>query len=200
MKRRDRERAPTVRLIKTVREPEPQLEFADEPAPQLEPVDDLERRVALVKPVLTLVLGSTTGWALRWDEDHVASGCEVFAFGQRPGVRLLGFRDWLRELFELSGAVLVAYEDPRSKPERTRSLAFNQNLEGVLLTELEGVASYVSPRAGDVTKHAVGRRAASASDVIAAAAERWKKEVTSAQEARALCLLGWVLDAVGEPR
>lgn len=190
MKRRDRERAPTVRLIRTVPEPEPQLE----------PVDDLERRVALVKPILSFVLGSTTGWALRWDENHLASGSEVFAFGRRTGTRLLGFRDWLRELLDVSGAVLVVYEDPRSKADRPTSLAFVHNLEGVLLTELEGKGSYVCPKASDVTKHVVGRRAATGSELIAAAGERWKKEVTSAQEARALCLLAWVLDAVGEPR
>jgi hypothetical protein len=195
VKRRDRERAPTVRLIRTVPEPQPQLEPVDEPQPQLEPVDDLERRVGLMKPILTFVLGSTTGWAVRWDEDHIASGTEVFAFGERTGTRLLGFRDWLRELLDLTNGVLVAYEDPSSKTGR-----FVHNLEGVLLTELEGRASYVCPKAADVAKHVIGRRAASSSELIAAAAERWKKEVTSAQEARALGLLSWVLDVVGEPR
>lgn len=200
MKRRDRERAPTVRLIRSVPEVEPLLEPPD-PLPQLEPVDDLERRLAHVKPILTLVLGTTTGWALRWDKDHLASGVEVFSGDRNAGLgtRLVGFRDWLQELLDLTGAVLVGYENPRSRKDAP--LAFVHNLEGVLLTELEGKTSYVCPRAESVGKVAVGRRReASCTELIAAARRRWKKKVTSGQEARALCVLAWVLDAVGEPR
>lgn len=193
MSRRVVERAPTVRLAR------PGLALPVQPAPA-EP-RDAGKRVALVTPILALDLGTRTGWALRWDRDHVASGVEGFELRRQEsaGMRVLRFRRWLRELLELAHVGLVAYEQPiihRTRRQANTSVA--HNLEGVLLSQLEGRIDYVAPMPSEVKKHATGKGNAPKPLMVEAARARWNRDVQDEDEADALCVLAWVLDFVGE--
>ncbi len=157
--------------------------------------------VAMVAPILALDLGTRTGWALRWDRDHVASGVEAFDLRRQEsvGMRILRFRRWLREMLELTQAGLVAYEQPIiHRTRRQANVSVAHNLEGVLLAQLEGRVDYVAPMPSEVKKHATGKGNAPKPLMVAAARARWGKEVQDEDEADALCVLAWVLDFVGE--
>lgn len=99
------------------------------------------------RPVLALELGARMSWVLWWDEDHWRSGVEGFSCGRRResrGMQVLRFRSWLREILGLSQPVLVLYTV--KSPAGTVSGCMAHNLEGVLLTELEGRVEYFAAR------------------------------------------------------
>ena len=182
-----RELAPTVRLALGL-EPVPARVWPGEAAAR-EGEDGL-------RPILALDLGTRTGWALRWDEGHVASGVEDFSGHRRReslGLRVLRFRRWLRETLSLARPTLVVYERPVFYSAwHHRSVA--HNLEGVLLAEIEGRREYVSPLPAVVKRHATGRGSPTRAQVLEAVRARWGRVVSDLDEADALCLLAWALD------
>lgn len=191
MSRREQERAPTVRLARGGLQPL---------AERAKPTDGAKHQL-VVTPILALDLGTRTGWAVRWDSKHVASGVESFEprRGESAGMRLLRFRRWFRDMLSLTQAALVAYEEPAFHPDPRRpNVSVAHNLEGVLLAEVEGRHDYVSPTPAEVKRHVTGRGNASKAEVMAAARQRWGKDQVDEDEADALCLLAWVLDAIGE--
>lgn len=144
-------------------------------------------RVPRDRPILALELGQVTGWALRWDREHLAAG--VAGFVPRPGEplgeTLFRFRTWLREFFEVTPFGLVVYRT--WQPRRTHTLL----LEGVLLSELEAakcrhrLAEYTSP---DTNQLRCGDKAW---------ADLWLE--ADGLERGARKLLGWSLGLLGEP-
>lgn len=161
-----------------------------------------EGEARLFSPILALDLGTRTGWALRWDQDHVASGVEDFSLHRRReglGPRVVRFRTWLKGILRLAQPTLVVYEQPVvASAWHHRSVA--HNLEGVLLAEIEGKRDHVAPLSAQVRKHATGRGNPTRAELIAAVQARWNRAVRDPDEADALCLLAWALDLGGEVR
>ena len=61
----------------------------------------------MLRPILALDLGTTTGWALRGFDGLVTTGTASFKPGRYDGggMRYLRFTNWLTELDRLSGPV-----------------------------------------------------------------------------------------------
>lgn len=187
MSRRVGERASTVRLARP-----------SEPLPLRA---SLERAGVLV-PILVVDPGPRTAWAVRWDQDHSASGVEVFnlADGEGPAHRVIRFRRWLRSLLVVTEAALVVHARPQVRGQRnriTRERIAAHQLEGMLLAEVEGAVDHVETTVRGVLRY-LGQRPG-APDFIGAARERWGKPVTDEAEAYVLCTLAWAVDAYRGP-
>ncbi len=201
MKRRERERAPIVRLVgggTALPEARPASVAT---APVLARTDRDGRVLDLVAPILTLKFGERIGWALQWDDEHLTSGVVSFDAGSTgPGLGLVRFRTWLGELLDLSQAVLVGYEalSPRERAVVLPGGASLLHLEGVLLARLEGRVAYVAPRREEVRANLVGRSGAYRR-LLDAARRRWDMHAESDEEAHALAVLAWVVDVIGDP-
>lgn len=201
MKRRERERAPTVRLVGGgIARPEAPPAPVPSTAPVLARTGRDGRALDLVAPILCLTLGKRIGWALRWDDEHLTSGVVSFDSAGSAGLALVRFRTWLGELLDLSQAVLVGYEalSTRDRDVVLPGGASLLHLEGVLLARLEGRVAYVAPRREEVRANLLGRSGAYRR-LLDAARRRWGRSAESDEEAHALAVLAWVVDVIGDP-
>jgi len=170
-------------------------------------------------PILTLDLGTYTGWSLRDCNGTVTSGRQSFELTrwESHGMRQLRFRKWIREMLDdhllADGPeqAFVVYERPiiagRGKNQHRSGNEVGKLLVGTLLPELEErELLHAAPTPVQVKKHATGKGNANKHMMVEAAEERWdhysrpKKysEKDGDDEADALGIMGWAIDEVGE--
>ena len=150
--------------------------------------------------MLTLDLGTTTGWALQSADNQITSGFVSFK-AQRfegGGMRYLRFKRWLSEMKSLTGDVHAVYFE-----EVRRHVGVDAaHVYGGLMATLTAWCEhhnipYQGVSVGTIKKHATGRGNASKEEVMTAM--RVKGHVVKDDnEADALALLHWAMKQQGE--
>ncbi len=145
--------------------------------------------------ILTLDLGTTTGWALHQHDGTITSGTQCFA-GSRyegGGMRFLRFKRWLSELLACTPALnAVFYEEVRN--HRGVDAA---HVYGGLLAHLTAWCEarnlpYQGVPVGTIKAHATGKGNAGKEAVMAAMRAKGH-DPKDDNEADALALLHWAL-------
>ena len=143
--------------------------------------------------ILSLDLGSRTGWALKDANGMITSGTEHFKTGrfEGGGIRYLRFTHWLTEIKNLAGSLdLISYEEVRRHVSTDSSHVYG----GFMATltawcELHEVP-YLGVPVGTIKKHATGKGNAP-KDAVMAAMRRRGFTPADDNEADALALLDW---------
>jgi Holliday junction resolvasome RuvABC endonuclease subunit len=151
--------------------------------------------------ILSLDLGTRTGWALRTVDGRVTSGSQSFKSGRFDGggMRYLRFRRWLTELKASAGGIdEVHFEEVRRHAGVDAAHAYG----GFLATltawcEHQGIP-YSGTPVGAIKKHATGKgNADKATVVVAMRAKGFAPEDDN--EADALALLMLAVEAAAAP-
>lgn len=175
--------------------------YVGEGADALSPLRrEIARSVALVPSsrnvILAVDLGTTTGWALRAMDGHLAHGFTNF----RPnrfeggGMRYLRFKRWLSEMRHLATDIHSVYFE-----EVRRHVGVDAaHVYGGLLATLTAWCEhhklpYQGVPVGTIKRHATGKGNASKDEVMQAM-RALGHPVTDDNEADALALLHWALD------
>ncbi len=149
--------------------------------------------------ILALDLGSTTGWALRGRNGNITSGTMTF----RPsrfeggGMRYLRFRAWLDEIAKLGGPIdRIAFEEVRRHVSTDSSHVYGGLLATLTAWAEQNVIPYQGVPVGTIKRFATGKGNAGKDAVIAAVKARGFRP-TDDNEADALAILLWAIDAQG---
>ena len=150
--------------------------------------------------ILAIDPGLSPGWAVFFSEsDRIESGVQVFRArrGESPGMRYLYFRTWLDRILNRIKPDLIVYE-----MSHLRGGAATQIQVG-LTSRIEEICSvlktdYMKVHSGAVKKFITGSGRANKEDMIAAANKIFQnqkrspgREITSDDEADAVCILAW---------
>ena len=145
--------------------------------------------------ILALDLGTTTGWALRGSDSHLASGSERF----RPqrfeggGMRFLRFKRWLTEIKQsCDGIGCLYFEEVRRHVGVDAAHAYGGFLATLTAWCEHHEIPYQGVPVGTIKKHATGKGNAGKADVIAAIRARGHVPIDD-NEADALALLHWAI-------
>ena len=145
--------------------------------------------------ILALDLGTTTGWALRGSDSHLASGSERF----RPqrfeggGMRFLRFKRWLTEIKQsCDGIDCLYFEEVRRHVGVDAAHAYGGFLATLTAWCEHREIPYQGVPVGTIKKHATGKGNAGKADVIAAIRARGHVPIDD-NEADALALLHWAI-------
>ncbi|MBL8348888.1 MAG: hypothetical protein JNL87_01115 [Burkholderiaceae bacterium] len=147
--------------------------------------------------ILTLDLGTTTGWALRTIDGNIVSGTQSFKPGrfEGGGMRYLRFRGWLAEVQGASGPIgAVYFEEVRRHAGVDAAHAYGGFL-ATLTAWCEHLSiPYSGVPVGVIKKHATGKGNA---DKVAMldAMRALGFHPADDNEADALALLRWALEA-----
>ena len=148
--------------------------------------------------VLSLDLGTTTGWALRAPDGLIAHGFVSFK-SQRfegGGMRYLRFRRWLTDISAAASAKqglgAVYFEEVRRHLGVDAAHAYGGFLATLGAWCEHHQIPYQGVPVGTIKQHATGRGNAGKADVIAAMKAKGHP-VTDDNEADALALLHWAL-------
>jgi len=143
--------------------------------------------------ILALDIATKTGWA------HSCGVSGVFDLSikrdESVGMRLLRFRNRLKEIYDLEGVDLIAYEKlAAAYGNRQQALVVQAGLQGTMQAwaEENGV-EYVGFNPGTIKKHATGKGNAGKKQMIKAAEKKWpamQGAIISHDHADAL----WILD------
>lgn len=179
-------------------------EVTKRPVTSVTPASDLKSRAedALPHPVLALDLGTATGWALRGADGLIVSGTACF----RPrrfdggGMRYLRFTNWMTELDRLSGPISAIWFEEVRRHAGTDASHVYGGLMATLTSwaELRGIP-YEGVPVGTIKRFATGKGNANKAAMIEAIRQRGFSPEDD-NEADALALLLWALDAKGGPR
>jgi Holliday junction resolvasome RuvABC endonuclease subunit len=153
----------------------------------------------LLRCILALDLGTTTGWALRTHEGLITSGTALFRPGRFDGggMRYLRFTNWLTEIDRLSGPIAaIWFEEVRAHKGVDASHVFG----GLMATltawaELRGIP-YSGTPVGTIKRHATGKGNAPKTAMIAAVRARGFSPADD-NEADAIAILLWALETRG---
>ncbi|RYU61307.1 hypothetical protein EWI61_04750 [Methylolobus aquaticus] len=149
--------------------------------------------------LLTLDLGTQTGWALLSADHTITSGSETFKPGrfEGGGMRFLRFKRWLTELKQSTdGLDAVYFEEVRRHAGVDAA-----HLYGGFLAQLTAwcehhTIPYQGVPVGTIKKHATGKGNATKADMVRAMRARGFQPVDD-NEADALALLLWALAQEG---
>jgi len=149
--------------------------------------------------ILSLDLGTQTGWALKQPDAAVISGSETFKPGrfEGGGMRFLRFKRWLTELKQSTdGLDAVYFEEVRRHAGVDAA-----HLYGGFLAQLTAwcehhAIPYQGVPVGTIKKHATGKGNAGKTDMVNAMRARGFQPVDD-NEADALALLLWALAQEG---
>ena len=165
--------------------------------------------------ILTLDLGTTTGWALRLANGPVAHGFVSFK-SQRfegGGMRYLRFGRWLADMLALSGQQSGSQTGSQTNLTGIGAVYFEEvrrhlgvdaaHVYGGLLATLTAWCEhhqipYQGVPVGTIKRHATGKGNAGKAEVIAAM-KALGHPVTDDNEADALALLHWALAQGADP-
>ncbi len=146
--------------------------------------------------ILTLDLGTKTGWAMRRSGHPVTSGTISFRNDryQGGGMRFLKFTHWLDALLEAAGRIdAIYFEEVRRHLGVDAAHAYGGFLAHLTAwCERQGVA-YEGVPVGTIKRHVTGKGNASKAQVIAAVRQRGHRP-SDDNEADALAILHWVFD------
>ncbi len=154
----------------------------------------------MITTILTLDLGTTTGWALRSTDGVVVSGTKDF-HPQRfegGGMRFLRFKRWLSEIHTTAGEIGAVYFEE----VRRHNGVDAAHVYGGLLATLTAWCEhhnipYAGVPVGTIKKHATGKGNANKDLMIQAAQKRGYAPVDD-NEADALALLHWSMENTNE--
>jgi Holliday junction resolvasome RuvABC endonuclease subunit len=145
--------------------------------------------------LLTLDLGTHTGWALQHRDGTVTSGTEHFQ-PQRfegGGMRYLRFKRWLAEVAPAAeGLDTVYFEEVRRHAGVDAAHAYGGFLAHLTAWCEQHQVPYQGVRVGTIKKHATGVGNAPKAAMVAAMQAKGHP-VTDDNEADALALLHWAL-------
>lgn len=165
---------------------------------QIEPVGEYQT-AALPGTILTLDLGTTTGWALRSVDGLITSGAASFKPGRYDGggMRYLRFTNWLGELDRLSGPIAAIWFEEVRRHAGTDAAHVYGGLMATLTAwaEMRGVP-YQGVPVGTIKRHATGKGNANKDAMIAAAKARGFSPADG-NEADAIAILFWALETQG---
>ncbi|HNL88510.1 MAG TPA: hypothetical protein PKH05_05565 [Nitrospira sp.] len=147
--------------------------------------------------ILALDLGMYTGWAVATRDGTISSDTQPFK-PQRfegGGMRFLRFRRWLNEMLTLTPHINVVYfEEVRRHAGVDAAHAYGGFLATLTAWCEHHNIPYQGVPVGTIKKHATGKGNASKEDMIAAAQKRGHDPIDD-NEADALALLHWAIDA-----
>ncbi|MEW8420106.1 MAG: hypothetical protein AB2669_08455 [Candidatus Thiodiazotropha endolucinida] len=146
--------------------------------------------------LLSLDLGSTTGWATRSQYGVITSGTIMFKNDrfQGGGMRYLKFTRWLDELLSTVGSLETVYfEEVRRHLGVDAAHAYGGFLASLTAWCEEHAIPYEGVPVGTIKRHVTGKGNASKATVIEAVRQRGHQP-TDDNEADALALLYWVID------
>ena len=149
--------------------------------------------------ILTLDLGTRTGWALVDRDGNITSGTVEFKQDrwQGGGMRFLRFRAWLDEVNRLaSGFDQLIYEQVRRHAGTDASHLYGGWLAILEVWCEQNLVAYQGVPVGTIKRHATGRGNASKPDMIAAARARGFSPADD-NEADAIAILHWALETKG---
>jgi len=160
---------------------------------------ELPQDTQMDRTLLTIDLGTTTGWALKSPDGLITSGTVSFRPSRYDGggMRYLRFQNWLGEMDRLSGPIAtIFYEEVRRHAGTDAAHVFG----GLLATltswaELHGIP-YGGVPVGTIKKFATGKGNASKSMMIDAARAKgfYPKDDN---EADAIAILFWAIETGG---
>ncbi|PZR10417.1 MAG: hypothetical protein DI532_18235 [Azospirillum brasilense] len=152
--------------------------------------------------LLALDLGSTLGWAVQLPDGGITSGIATFRPGrfEGGGMGWLRFRRWLDEMAGTAGPIgSVVFEEVRRHAGTTAAHVYGGFLAH-LTAWCEGAGvPYQGVPVGTIKRFATGKGNAGKDAVIAAVRARGFAPVDD-NEADALALLLWAIDAQGGAR
>ncbi|WP_045758558.1 crossover junction endodeoxyribonuclease RuvC [Xanthomonas albilineans] len=149
--------------------------------------------------ILTLDLGTHTGWALQHLDGTINSGTEHFT-PQRfegGGMRFLRFKRWLNEVLSTCNHIHTVYfEEVRRHAGVDAAHAYGGFMGHLTAWCEHHQIPYQGVPVGTIKKHATGKGNASKDDMIASARRRGHTPIDDNQ-ADALALLHWVIETQG---
>ncbi|PWS34576.1 hypothetical protein DFH01_23840 [Falsiroseomonas bella] len=158
---------------------------------------------ALFRPrkpgILALDLGTTTGWALRFDTGRITSGVETFKPRrfEGGGMRYVRFVDWLVEIARHAhGIRRVVFEEVRRHAGTDASHVYGGFIATLTAWCEEHEIPYEGVPVGTIKRFATGKGNADKAAMIAAIQARGFAPADD-NEADAIALLLWATDAKG---
>ena len=146
--------------------------------------------------ILTLDLGTHTGWALHLPDASITSGTEHFK-PQRfegGGMRFLRFKRWLAELLSASGHINAVYfEEVRRHAGVDAAHAYGGFMGHLTAWCEQHNIPYQGVPVGTIKKHATGKGNAGKDDMIRAMSAHGHVPCDD-NEADALALLHWAIE------
>jgi Holliday junction resolvasome RuvABC endonuclease subunit len=149
--------------------------------------------------ILALDLGTTTGWALRFDTGRITSGVETFKPRrfEGGGMRYVRFTDWLVEIaMHAHGIRRVVFEEVRRHAGTDASHVYGGFLATLTSWCEEHEVPYEGVPVGTIKRFATGKGNADKAAMIAAVRARGFVPADD-NEADAIALLLWATDAKG---
>lgn len=150
--------------------------------------------------ILTLDLGTATGWAIRTRDSGITSGTQSFK-PQRfegGGMRFLRFKRWLTEVKQsVDGINVVYFEEVRNHAGVDAAHAYGGFMAHLTAWCEHHDIPYQGVPVGTIKKHATGKGNASKDDMIASM-QRKGHAPADDNEADALALLHWAIDTQEE--
>ena len=147
--------------------------------------------------VLALDLGTNTGWAMQPINGPIAHGWLSLKGGRYSGggMRYLLFSRWLSDLYSMSGEFSAVYFEEVRRHASTDSAHVYGGLMATLTAWCESRnIPYQGVPVGSIKKHATGKGNADKAAMVAAM-QALGHPVTDDNEADALALLHWALEA-----
>ena len=147
--------------------------------------------------ILALDLGTTFGWALQPINGPIAHGWKSLKGGRYEGggMRYLRFSSWLVEMHSMSGEFSAVYFEEVRRHASTDAAHVYGGLLATLTAWCESRnIPYAGVPVGTIKKHATNKGNAN-KEAMVAAMQALGHGVTDDNEADALALLHWALEA-----
>jgi len=154
------------------------------------------------RAILTLDLGTTTGWALRASDSLITSGTVSFRPSRYDGggMRYLRFRSWLDNIAaNVGGLVAVYFEEVRAHAGTDAAHLYGGFLATLTAWCEQRSVPYQGVPVGTIKRHVTGKGNADKTAVMAAIRARGYAPADD-NEADALALLLWALETNGGAR
>ena len=145
--------------------------------------------------MLSLDLGSKTGWAVRLSDRTVTSGIAEFKNDrwQGGGMRFLRFKQWLTEIKQMAGGLdVVFFEEVRRHAGVDAAHAYGGFLAHVTAWCEHHEIPYEAVPVGTIKRHATGKGNAN-KDAVIAAVRNLGFDPADDNEADALAILDWAM-------
>ena len=145
--------------------------------------------------MLSLDLGTKTGWAVRLSDRTVTSGIAEFKNDrwQGGGMRFLRFKQWLTEIKQMAGGLdVVFFEEVRRHAGVDAAHAYGGFLAHVTAWCEHHAIPYEAVPVGTIKRHATGKGNAN-KDAVIAAVRNLGFDPADDNEADALAILDWAM-------
>ena len=145
--------------------------------------------------MLSLDLGTKTGWAVRLSDRTVTSGTAEFKNDrwQGGGMRFLRFKQWLTEIKQMAGGLdVVFFEEVRRHAGVDAAHAYGGFLAHVTAWCEHHEIPYEAVPVGTIKRHATGKGNAN-KDAVIAAVRKLGFDPADDNEADALAILDWAM-------